>query len=413
MRNRWLTLFVGSVGLWLASASMTLGAEPIRIGFLTILTGTAAESGRDMLEGFRLYLEQNNFQMAGHPVQFIVEDTGGVPANTLTKARKLIEQDKVHVLVGPFLANEGYAISDYVRQQGIPWVVPVVSADDLTQRARNPWVIRMGWTSSQITHPLGEYAYKTLGYRRMAAVGSDYAFSYEVVGGFQRTFEESGGQIVQKLWTPFGTTDFAPYLSVIRRDVDAVFVTMTGADVVRFMSQYAAFGLKNRLPIVGGPLMADESLLRAMGDEALGLITSHFWSAALDRPEARKFVEAFRARYNKIPSYYAETCYDAAMWIDRAVRASGGAFQDRARFLEALKSIKLPDAPRGPIVLDEYQNAVQNVYIRRVVRREGILWNEVLSVLPNVSQFWKWSPEEYLAQPLYTREYPPCRYCGQ
>lgn len=401
------------VVLWVAASSAALAADAIRIGFLTILTGTAAESGRDMLEGFRLYLEQHDFQMGGHPVQFIVEDTGGVPANTLTKARKLIEQDRVHVLVGPFLANEGYAITDYVRQQQIPWVVPVVSADDLTQRAFNPWFIRMGWTSSQITHPFGEYAYNVLGYRRIAAVGSDYAFSYEVVGGFQHTFEDLGGRIVQKVWTPFGTTDFAPYISIIRRDVDAVFVTMTGADVVRFMSQYAAFGLKDTLPIIGGPLMADESLLRSMGDEALGLITSHFWSAALDRPEAQRFVEAYRARYSKIPSYYAETCYDAAMWIDRAVQASGNAFQDKAQFLQALKKVQLPDAPRGPIVLDPYQNAVQNVYIRKVVRRDGQLWNQVLSVLPDVSQFWKWKPEEYLAQPLYTRDYPACRYCGQ
>ena len=413
MLRTWSKALALAGALWMAASGASMAAEAIRIGFLTILTGTAAESGRDMLEGFRLYLEQHDFRMGGHPVEFIVEDTGGVPANTLTKARKLIEQDRVHVLVGPFLANEGYAITDYVRQQQIPWVVPVVSADDLTQRAFNPWAIRMGWTSSQITHPFGEYAYNVLGYRRVATVGSDYAFSYEVVGGFQRTYEEAGGQVVQKIWSPFGSTDFAPYISIIRRDVDAVFVTMTGADVVRFMSQYEAFGLKDTLPIIGGPLMADESLLRSMGDEALGLITSHFWSAGLDRPEARRFVEAYRARYNKIPSYYAETCYDAAMWIDRAVQASGDAFRDPARFLEALRGIQLPDAPRGPIVLDEYQNAVQNVYIRRVVRRGGELWNEVVAVLPNVSQFWKWSPEEFLAQPLYTREYPPCQYCGR
>jgi len=388
-------------------------AEPIRIGFLTSLTGVAAESGKDMADGFRLYLEQVNFRMAGRPVEFIVEDTGGVPANALTKARKLVEQDRVHVLAGPLLANEGYAITDYVRQQRIPWVLPVMSGDDITQRQLNPYVVRMGWASSQITHPFGEYVYRELGYRRVATLGSDYAFSYEIVGGFQRTFEELGGRVVQKLWSPVGAPDFAPYLSSLRRDVDAVFVTMTGADVVRFMNQFNMFGLRRTLPLVGGPLMADESLLRSMGDEAVGLLTSHFWAAGLDRPQARRFVEAFRARYNKIPSYYAETCYDGAMWIDRALQSIQGRVEDRQAFMEALLKVRLEDAPRGPIALDEYHNSIQNVYIRRVVKRDGILWNEVIHTIPNVTQFWKWSPQEFLAQPAYDRNFPPCRYCGQ
>jgi len=396
---------------WVPALAET--GAPIRIGYLIPLTGVFAPNGQDMRDGFTLFLDEVGGRIAGRPVQVIYEDTQGNPQVGLTKLRKVVEQDRVHVLAGPLLANEGYAITDYVRQQRIPWVLPVMSGDDITQRQLNPYVVRMGWASSQITHPFGEYVYRELGYRRVATLGSDYAFSYEIVGGFQRTFEELGGRVVQKLWSPVGAPDFAPYLSSLRRDVDAVFVTMTGADVVRFMNQFNMFGLRRTLPLGGGPLMADESLLRSMGDEAVGLLTSHFWAAGLDRPQARRFVEAFRARYNKIPSYYAETCYDGAMWIDRALQSIQGRVEDRQAFMEALLKVRLEDAPRGPIALDEYHNSIQNVYIRRVVKRDGILWNEVIHTIPNVTQFWKWSPQEFLAQPAYDRNFPPCRYCGQ
>jgi branched-chain amino acid transport system substrate-binding protein len=400
---------------------------PIRIGFLPALTGTAAPSGRDMLDGLTLYLDQHNTTIGGRPVQLIVEDTGGNPTNTLTKTRKLVEGDRVHILIGPLLANEGYAIRDYVIERKVPTILSVVSADDLTQRKGSPYLIRTSWSSSLPSHPFGEYAYATLKYRKIAMLGNDYAFPYEVNGGFQRTFEAHGGQIVQKLWAPLGTPDFSPYVTQFRRDVDAIYATTAGADAIRFAHAYRQYGLKDRIPLIGGGTLMDESLLRGMAPEdAVGVVTALHWSAGLRTPEARKFVSAYVAKYQKDPSYYAEACYTAGRWIDIATTHSGGKVEDRDAFLQALRTLQLPDAPRGPVRLDAYQNPIENVYVRKVERagtvtgpssetfaaQSGGLVNSVIYTFHNVSQFWTFKPEEYLKQPVYDRNYPPCKFCG-
>jgi branched-chain amino acid transport system substrate-binding protein len=341
----------------------------------------------------------------------IIEDAGGVPANALTKARKMVEQDRVHLLTAPLLASEGYAVRDYIVEQTVPTVFAVSSADDLTQRKRAQNFIRTGWSSSQPSHPFGEWVASTFKYKRIATIGSDYAFGYEVVGGFQRTFEQHGGEIVQKLWAPLGTPDFSPYVTQIRRDADAVFAIPVGADVQRFIKAYRQYGLK--LPLIGGGLLTDESNLRGMAPEdAAGIITPLMWSAALSTPAATKFVAAYNAKYQKDPSYYAETNYSGAQWIDLAAQRVAGKVEDKEGFLRALRAVQLPNAPRGPMRLDEYQNVIQNIYVRKVEVQNGRARNSVIHTFHNVSQFWTFKPEEFLKQPVYDRPYPPCKSCG-
>jgi branched-chain amino acid transport system substrate-binding protein len=386
---------------------------PIRIGFVADITGTVAQSGRDMLDGFQMYLAEKGSVMGGRPVQMVIEDAGGVPANALTKARKMVEQDRVHLLTAPLLASEGYAIRNYIVERNVPTVFGVCSADDLTQRQRAPNLIRSGWSSSQPSHPFGEWVASTLKYKRVATIGSDYAFGYEVTGGFQRTFEQHGGEIVQKIWAPLGTPDFSPYVTQIRRDVDAVFAIPVGADAIRFTKAYRQYGLKDKLPLIGGGVLADESLLRGMAPEdAVGIITPLMWAAGLSTPNARKFVTAYTAKYQKDPSYYAETNYSAAMWIDAAVQQVGGKIEDKDAFLGALRAVQLPNAPRGPMRLDSFQNVIHNIYIRKVEIQSGRPRNSVIHTFHNVSQFWTFKPEEFLKQPVYDRPYPPCRFCG-
>ena len=385
---------------------------PMRIGFLADITGTVAASGKDMLDGFQLYLAEKNSVLGGRPVQLIVEDAGGVPNNALTKARKLVEQDRVHLITAPLLASEGYAIRDYVVERNVPMLFAVSSADDLTQRKRAPNLIRTGWSSSQPSHPFGEWVASTLKYKRIATIGSDYAFGYEVVGGFQRTFELHGGEIVQKLWAPLGTPDYSPYVTQLRRDADAVFAIPVGADVQRFVRAYRQYGLK--LPVIGGGLLTDESNLRGMAskEDAAGIITPLMWSAALSTPAAAKFVAAYNGKYEKDPSYYAETNYSSAEWVDRAVQQVGGKVDDKEAFLRALRAVQLPNAPRGPMRLDAYQNVIQNIYVRKVEVQGGRAKNTVIHTFHNVTQFWTFKPEEFLKQPVYDRPYPPCKFCG-
>jgi len=384
---------------------------PIRIGLLAPLTGAASALGRDMQNGTELYLDEAGYQAAGRKIELTVEDTEGNTATALTKARKLVEQDRVHVLTGGLLASTGYALHPLAEAQQIPTTYPVMSSDDLTQRKPAKWVVRTGWNSSQSMHVFGDWVAKNLKYRKIVTIGLDYAFGWESVGGFQRTFEENGGQIVQKIWTPLNTNDFAPFITQIRRDADAVFGVFFGRAALQFVKQYETAGLKGRVPLLGNGTTTDESVLPQMGDEALGVMTALHYSAALENPANQKFARAFEAKAGKIPSYYAETCYTNARWIVEAVKAVGGRVEDREQLLAALRRVELKDFPRGPVSIDRWGNPVQNIYVRKVERVSGRLQNSVIATFPAVSQFWKYNPEEYLKQPLYTRDYPPCRSC--
>src|SRR5207253_1555894 len=187
---------------------------PIKIGLLVPQTGPLAANGKDMINGFELFFEEHKYRLAGREVKFIVEDDEGKPATGITKARGLVEGQGVHLLTGPLSAAVGYAVSPYIESKKIPAIYPIVSADDLTQRKRNPYLVRTGWTSSQPSHPFGKWVVDNLRYRKIAMIGYDFAFGWEVAAGFQRSFEESGGQVVQKLWPPLGAAYEAKFKQV-------------------------------------------------------------------------------------------------------------------------------------------------------------------------------------------------------
>jgi branched-chain amino acid transport system substrate-binding protein len=384
---------------------------PIRIGFLAPMTGGGAQVGKDMTNGLTMWLDENDWTIAGRKVDVIMEDTQGQPNVALTKLRKLVESDRVQVLAGETYAHVGYALAPKVDEYRVPMLYPIIAADDLTQRKPAKWVVRTGWTSSQPNHPFGEYVAKTLGYKRVVTIAIDYAFGWEQIGGFQKTFEESGGQVVQKLWPPLNTTDFAPYLSQVRRDADAVFAVMVAGSALRFPRQYEEAGLKAKLPLLGGGTTFDEFVLPSLGDEAIGGMSALIYSAALDTPVNKRFVAAYRKKYGKVPSYYSETSYTSGRWINEAAKAVRGDVEYREKFLAALRKVEIPDAPRGPLRLDAHGNPIQNIYIRKVEKKDGELWNTVVHTYPKVSQFWTYPPEEFLKQPVYDRNHPPCRFC--
>lgn len=396
---------------WLAPASAPAQSGPIRIGMLAPLTGPFAQIGKDMVNGTELYLDEIGRQVAGRKIELIVEDSEGNPATALNKSRKLVDQDKVHLLTGGLLANVGYALQPYIDGQKIPATYPVIAADDITQRKPAKWIVRTGWATSQPMHPLADWVIKNTKYRKVVAIGMDYAFGYETIGGFQRVFEEQGGQIVQKIWTPLNTNDFAPFLTQIRRDADAVLALFVGRLALQFVKQYETAGLKDKLPLLGGGTTTDESVLPQMGDEAIGIITALHYSQALDNPQNQKFAKAFEAKAGKIASYYSEACYTNARWIAEAIKSIGGKAEDREALLAALRKVDLKDTARGPLKVDAYGNPVQNIYVRKVERAGGRLQNSVIATVPEVSQFYTYKPDDYLKQPLYSRDYPPCKHC--
>ncbi|NWF93851.1 MAG: ABC transporter substrate-binding protein [Syntrophaceae bacterium] len=404
-----LAMVLGSLIALNPSTPWAQARGPIKIGFITPLSGGMAANGKDMLAGFQLYLEEIGYQVAGRKIELFVEDDEATPATGLTKTRKLVEKDGVHVMSGGLMASTGYALAPYIDSKEIPMTYPIMAPDDLTQRQRAKWIVRTGWNSSQPNHPFGEYAYNVLKFRKIATMSLDYAFGWENVGGFQKTFEEAGGKIIQKIWIPLTVTDFSPYLAQISKEADAVYAMFTGRSALQFTKQYQEFGLKGRLPLIGGGTTTDEHALPSMGDEAIGIITALHYSEVLDNPANKKFVKAFREKAKKAASYYSEGTYTGARWIIEAIKAINGDVENRPKFMEALRKVELRDVPRGNFRLDDYGNPIQNVYIRKVERVRGELQNTVIYTYPNVSQFWKYKPEEFLKQPVYSREFPPLK----
>ncbi len=406
-----LGLVVGLIAVVGGAAGAATGRGAIKVGFISPLTGPFAQPGKAMEEGFIMYLDEIGRTVAGRPVELIVEDDEGKPQTTLTKVRKLVEHDGVHMLGGNLLVNAEYALHPVLESLQTPMVFPQLRTDDVAQRKPAKFAMGTGPSLSQPSHPFGEYAYKVLGYRKVAVVGLDYVFGYEVAGGFQKTFEDLGGQVVQRLWIPISAIDMAPYITQLRRDVDAVFGVFSGRSAIQFIRQYKEAGLKDRMPLIGTGIMTDEQLLPAMGDEALGLVTTTFYAGTLDNPTNQRFARAVRAKTGRAASAFHAGSYTAARWLMEGVRLVQGNVEDRAGLAAALRRVEIVDDPRGPVKLDVDGSVIMNIYIRRVERVGGELQNTVIHTYPAVSQFWTYKREEFLKQPVYNRDFPACRFC--
>ncbi|HVZ50983.1 MAG TPA: ABC transporter substrate-binding protein, partial [Pseudolabrys sp.] len=234
-RRRLSVLGAGACLVLGLAAAAPAQAQELKIGFLAPRTGIYTQLGTDMVNGIQLYLDEHGGKLGGVPVKFIVEDDQGKPDVDVAKAKKLILQDKVDMLVGAVLASSAYALAPVSTEYKMLYIGTVSTADDLAQRQvdKYPYLVLSGWVSSQPNHPLGQWACDQ-GYKKIAAIAADYAFGYEQLGGFQKGFEDCGGKIIQKIWVPLGTKDFGPYIPLIKGDADAVFSLMVGPMSLQF-----------------------------------------------------------------------------------------------------------------------------------------------------------------------------------
>lgn len=387
-------------------------SAPIKLGLLTVKTGPLAQGGIQMEQGVLTWLKEHNNKMAGRKVEFFSADTGGKPAGTKTKAQELIERDKVDVILGPLAAFELLAITDYIREHKTP-TLSLAGADDLTQRRPNPYFLRPSATSSQAMQPMGHYAAKEMGKKKAITIDFDFAFGYEQEGGFQAAFEKDGGCVLNKLWAPLGTPDYTPYLAQMTGN-DVLCQGFAGSGPLAFMKQYANFGLKT--PVVTGETGGDDALLHAFGDEAVGMISCAPYTLDLQTDGNQKFVKAIMKQFNVVPGFYAAGLYVNCDVVEGGLQATGGKTDDKDKLMTALKAVKLKDTPRGPISFDHLGNVVGSFYIRQIEKNAknayGLkLWNKTLKTYENVSQFWTWPEKEFLAHPVYSRDYPALKKC--
>jgi branched-chain amino acid transport system substrate-binding protein len=394
-----------------AAATSTAGASPtageigtVKVGFISPTTGFVAALGTDMRRGWELYWELNGNTAGGATVETVFEDDTGDPDVALTKARRLVEEEQVDLTAGPILANTAYAVAEYVASQGVP-TFHISGADDLTQRQHDPLVMRVGYTSSQSNFPAGQWAYDQ-GHRNAVTICPDYGFGWESCGGFVKAFVDAGGTITNQIWHPLGTQDFGPIVSQVPSlNADVVFVGSAGGpDAILFWTAWTGFGLQET-PLIGNCCFADQVLLRDQAANAAGIQSFSYWTEGRDSDVVRQFVEEYESRHGEIPSLYSAGSYLMATVVANALEATGGQVEG-ADFVAAARQLQLDDSVYGPIRFDDYNNIVGNVYREHVEDRgDGVYWNVVDEVFADVSQFWTYGAEEFLSNPVFSRDY--------
>jgi len=378
-----------AVGLWPFPA-LAQTAGPIRIGVVHDITGPLAQIGSELNDGVRLHIAEINNEVSARKIELIFEDSESKVDPGLTKLRKLVERDKVHLVIGPVNSALAYAMRDYIHRMKVPNIVTQATATDLTQGKASPYLFRTSFGSEQLHMPAAWYAYRKLGYRRAIVVALDVVAAREQAGGFTRIFKQLGGTIVSEIYGPLGTADWAPYVARVKADLDkadVVEVILWGPDAIRFVKGFSEYGLKGVRPIFAHGSVVDEAFLPSEGDAALGIMNYLFYTPSLDTPENQRFKDLFRKQYSKEPTSYHEMGYVAAKTVSEAIRKVDGKVEDVPRLLDALRKTRF-ESPQGLFRFDDKQNAIIDLHIRRVEKIGGKLVNVYLDKIADVDQFW-------------------------
>jgi branched-chain amino acid transport system substrate-binding protein len=399
----------GSAAVGAAAFPMPSIAQnaPLKIGLLTVKTGPLAAGGIHFEEGITSFLKDKNFTVSGRKIDLIVADTGGNPAGAKNKAQEVVERDKVEIVLGPFAAFELLATVDYLAQAKMP-TLAFAGAEDVTQRRGNGYLTRTSYTSAQCLYPLADYVAKEMKLKRAASIGDDFAFGYEQVGGFQRVLEAQGGQLMKKLWSPLNTADYAPYVVQVP-ECDVVCEVLAGSNPLKFTKQARGLGMKQ--PLVGGSTVADDTIIAAHDDTAAGLINTNPYTLDHDSEANRRFIAAMKKNYGPDVriGHYAACFYANGQVIEAALAKTGGKSDNADQLVKAVRAVNLADTPRGPLSFDDHGNAVIDVYVRRAEKRDGKMMNKTVKTYRKVSQFWTMDAKAFLAEPVFSRDYPPIK----
>jgi branched-chain amino acid transport system substrate-binding protein len=383
-----LVAFVGSVAL--VAPGHAAAQAPIKIGLLLPYTGPFALYGADIIEPtIRLYLDEIGGMVGNRKIELVVEDDEAKPDVGVTKVRKLVERDQVHMVVGPVHSGVAYAVREYLVRRKMPYIIPLAAAKNLTQKDRDRYIFGIRFAGGQLDAPGAWFAYHDVGLRRVLTIGQDYAAPREMLEPFADVFVKLGGKVVKQLWHPLGTTDFGPYLTEIkalRSEIDAVCPMIFGTDSIRFVQQYREFGIG--VPIFADGDVFEQTFLDKMGDVAIGAKTYWHYSPMRDTPANKRFVERFKARTGRLPGAFAAQAYTTIQAIVLALRQIDGRVEDRERFVDALEKVKF-ESPAGPFEFDQYHGWRLNVYLQEVKRVQGVLAQYPLGpVIEGVDQFW-------------------------
>ena len=371
----------------LALVAAPAASQPaVKIGVIAEFSGPFADYGTQIVNGMKTYLKLHGETFGGRKIEIITRDTtGAAPDIAKRLAQELITRDNVDILAGFGLTPNALAVAPIDAEAKKPMVIMNAATSIIT--TRSPYIVRVSHTLPQDTQPIAQWAAKN-GIKRAYTLVSDYGPGIDSEGAFLKAFKAVGGEIIDSVRTPLQNPDFAPYLQRIKDSKpDAVFVFLPpGSQTIAFIKGYEERGLKQAgVKLIGTGDLTDDGVLEAMGEPTLGLITSFHYSAAHDSPENKAFVKAYAevngTKYR--PNFMACAGYDGMAAIAEALKKTGGSV-DPDRFLGALKGMKLM-SPRGPIMIDpETRDIVQTVYIRKVEKVNGQLYNIEFDKFPDV-----------------------------
>ncbi|MGP0091911.1 MAG: ABC transporter substrate-binding protein [Xanthobacteraceae bacterium] len=366
----------------LAAAGAASAQGPVKIGVIMPMTGPFQSTGWQANAAVNLFLQQRGATVAGRPIEAIVKDDGGVADNSKRIAQELIVQDHVDVLLGFGLTPIALAVAPVATQAKVPMIVTLASTSVVVERS--PYIVRTIQTIPQIANVVGAWAAKN-GVKDAVSIVSDYAPGHDAEDWFAKSFEGGGGKVIERLRVPLANPDFAPFLQRARDQApQALFAFVPSGIGGIFAKQFAERGLdKSGIRIVSMSDVMDDDLLNGMGDPVLGVITGGPYSVAHSSPANDSFVQAFEKANNRRPNIVSVSAYDGMELLYRALAATNGAAEGPA-LVEAMKGLAW-ESPRGPIRIDPgTRDIVQNIYMRKVERRNGELYNVEFETYPAV-----------------------------
>jgi len=359
-------------------------AETIKIGSILPFSGVYASLGKDLSDGMKLYFDSINWEVEGKRIELIEEDTEADPQVALRKLRKLMDQDNIDILNGAVSTAVAYAIRDEVDAKKLPYLASHAGGNDLTRGKRSDYIWRSSFSSWQIGHSMGEWAFENVG-DKIYIAAADYAFGREVSAAFIEAYKNAGGEIVGEVYPPLGNNDYSSYLTTIGGvEADGVYAFFAGSDAVRFVQQFEQFGLKEKFKLVGSGWLVAEDLRETIGNAAEGIFASTFWDYNLEIDENQAFVKAYEEAYNRRPTIESLEGYDAARIIAEAITVTKGDVSDSDKLVEAIANVSFT-SPRGEISFDkETHHVIQNMYISETVLSEGKTENKIIDTIEKV-----------------------------
>ena len=362
------------------------GAKAVKVGLVVPRSGVYAVVGTDLLRGWELWLEGHGGKFGDYTVTTVVADEGETPQTGVPAVQKVLQSDGVDVVVGVVNSATALGVRDAIAESKKILIVANAGAEDITGKARSPYIWRSSFTNAQISSAMGRHLAQSGFKDGVYAIAPDYTAGTEVIAGFTKAFESGGGKVVGQAKPALGkTSDYQPFLSGIQSSgAKATFCFFSGAEAITFVRQYAQFGLAKTIPLYGSGFLTEGNVLPQQADAALGVQTTLHYTDQLDNPADKDFVAKYSAKYGESPSCFSVQAWDAANVLNRALRSATAV--DGDTISAALGGVgTIEDSPRGPWTF-EGQTPRQTIYLRRVERTGGKLVNAVVQDLGQQSQ---------------------------